>query len=311
MLVGFLNNQIDGRGTGNAVFNYAHYNETILGNKSRILTFPNAVNDPLMEEKIKARFGKYYTLDSIPTDLDVIYHIKYGNDIENSVNVPGVRYVVHAVFEGNRPHGDRYAAVSEWMGQRDSIPWVPHITRVADTNLDYRKALGIPKEAAVIGRLGGHDSFDIPWVWSAIENTLINRPKDDIWFLFLNTARHEYISNKYPNILHFDSTQDDYVKRAFINTCDAMLHARSRGETFGISVGEFAILGKPIFTFDGSYEKAHIFELRGTARTYTDENDLSDQLVAFRHGETNHPFYDRFTPEMVMQKFKEVFLEAD
>ena len=39
MRIGFLNNQIDARGTGNAMFHYAHYNETILGNTSKIYTF--------------------------------------------------------------------------------------------------------------------------------------------------------------------------------------------------------------------------------------------------------------------------------
>lgn len=307
MRVGFLNNQIDNRGTGNAVFNYAHYNETILGNKSFIFTFPDGNHSASAVEKYEKRFGEILTPHNVnydKTGIDVLYHIKSG-EIDMWAPDPNIRYAVHAVFHPQQ-QGDRFAVISEWMGLRDNFPFVPHIVSLPDTHLDLRESLGIPKDATVIGRLGGYDSFDIDFVWRSVESALWKR--SDIWFLFLNTAPYEQLKG-HPRVIHFPATLDDRAKRAFINTCDAMLHARSRGETFGISVGEFAILGKPIFTFDGSYEKAHIYELRGTARTYSDEDDLTSQLMAFRHGETNHPFYTQYTPENVMKKFKEVFLD--
>jgi hypothetical protein len=303
MKIGFLNNQIDNRGTGNAVFHYAHYNEVILGNKSKIFTLPNANHSEEAVSKFVNRFGEIHapSLQSLG-DIDVLYHIKSGT-LENYFTPPNGRYVVHAVFESNFPHGDRFATISEWMGKRDSLPFVPHIVELANTKVDFREQMEIPQDATVFGRHGGWDSFDISWAWEAVTEALGAR--EDVYFIFLNT---EPVID-HPRVLHFPATLNEGAKRAFINTCDAMLHARSRGETFGISVGEFAILGKPVFTYDGSYEKAHIYELRGTARTYTDKADLLGQLLAFQHGETNHPFYDHYTPKNVMAKFKEVFLD--
>jgi len=305
MKVGFLNNQIDNRGTGNAVFNYAHYNEVILGNKSKIFTYPSTDHDQEAISKFANRFGEIFLLtDEALADIDVLYHIKSGEfDRTGRRIVPDhIRYAVHAVFHPEL-HGDTFAVISEWMANRDKLPYVPHIVELVNTNLDFREKLGIPATATVFGRHGGWDSFDIPWAWEAVTEALGAR--EDVYFMFLNTAP----VIDHPRVLHFPATVNDGAKRAFINTCDAMLHARTRGETFGISVGEFAVLGKPIFTYGDSYEKAHIYELKGTARTYMDKDDLAKQLIAFQHGETNHPFYDHFTPKNVMAKFKEVFLD--
>lgn len=304
MKIGFLNNQIDNRGTGNAVFNYAHYNEVILGNNSKILTFPNANHDKDAVDKYINRFEHVYSvLDQYNLkDLDVLYHIKSGED--DGFRPPnGVKYAVHAVFHPQL-HGDKFAVISQWMADRDHFSFVPHIVELPDTHVNFRGALGIPENATVFGRHGGFDSFDIPWVWNSIDEIL--KYRDDVYFLFVNTQPGGDIPHE--RVLYFPATVDDRAKRAFINTCDAMLHARSRGETFGIAVGEFAILGKPIFTYGGSYEKAHIFELRGTAHTYNDEDDLTAQLMAFNRNGQNHPFYDHFTPKNVMHKFEEVFL---
>ena len=37
-------------------------------------------------------------------------------------------------------------------------------------------------------------------------------------------------------------------KEAFYRTCDAMLHARRDGETFGLAVAEFSVRNKPVIT---------------------------------------------------------------
>lgn len=298
MKIGFLSNQLDNRGTGNALFNYAHYNEEILGNKSKIFTFSTPEHDQLVVDKFASRFGQIY----LPTnedlsDCDALYHIKSG--IPSGVNPP-IPYLVHAVFE-SEPHGDRYAAVSEWMGIRDNIPFVPHIVQHPDVKENLRKGMKISKEATVFGRIGGPDTFDIPWVWDAIEDVL--ELKQDYWFVFVGTN----LGIKHPRVIYYPPVINSKAKRAFINSCDAMIHARARGETFGISVGEFSVLGKPIFTYGKSYEKAHIYELKGTAKTYEDYAGLLHLLLEYNK-EPAHPFYN-YPPELVMAKFKEVFLD--
>jgi hypothetical protein len=297
----FLNNQIDGRGTGNAVYNYAHYNEEILGNESKIFTFASGNHDESAVDSYVKRFGNIYT----PTpenlkDCDALYHIKSG---EKEIFSPeGIPYLVHAVFK-SEPHGDRYAAISEWMGIRDSIPFVPHIVKHPPTEGNLRKFIHIPNDATVFGRIGGWDSFDIPWVWDAIKEIL--DIKSDYWFIFVNTP----VPFKHERIISYPATQNPGAKRVFVETCDAMIHARNRGETFGISVGEFSVLGKHIFTYADSYEKAHIYELKGTAKVYKTKEHLLNLFMEYKR-EPAHPFYDKFTPELVMEQFNDVFLGA-
>lgn len=304
MRVGFLNNQIDGRGTGNAVFNYAHYNEEILGNKSKILTYVGSPHSQEAVDKFAARFGDIYNYESDNLrDVDLIYHIKSGDN--DSTYTHGLPYVVHAVFHGSEPHGNRYAAISEWMGTRDKIPFVPHIVNPLQRVPDMRPLFGIPDDATVIGRIGGADSFDIPFVWEVIEEAVHLRP--DLWFLFANT------NHRSPKLLHgrvkyFPFTIHELTKYSFIRSCDAMLHARQRGETFGISVGEFSACGKHIFTYKNSPEKAHIYELRGTAKTYVDKDDLLSQILSYERRPA-HQFYN-YVPDNVMPIFKEVFLDG-
>lgn len=311
MRVGFLNNQIDNRGTGNALYDYADYNEKILGNESVIFIADSNNPNPDMKEKLLKRFHGIHGLGLLATGLvpvDFVYHIKYGND--DGIRFSGLPYGVHAVFDGSQPHGDRYATISSWMGEQYNIPHVPHIVKLGDPTLDFRKALGIPSDASVFGRYGGMDSFDIPWVWGAIRAALIIR--DDLYFIFMNTERPDHaVIEEFENRVRFipGSASSD-AKASFIHSTDAMLHARARGETFGIACGEFAVAGKPVYTYSGSGEKAHIRYLGSQGFMYSSKLELLNQLLTFQPWPTlSYNLYSMFTPEYVMQQFKAVFLD--
>jgi glycosyltransferase involved in cell wall biosynthesis len=302
MRVGFLNNQIDNRGTGNAVFDYAHYNETLLGNISKIYSFPNGSHDRASVNRYQRRFGPIYDINDKSLDIDVLYHIKSGHDDGFRPN-GGIPYLVHSVFE-NHPHGDRYATVSKWMAERFSLPYVPHIIGLPDSMDDLRRDIGIPYNAIVFGRHGGPDTFDIDFAWRAIKK--ITNEREDIWFLFMNTNRPDIELNEH--VVFVSPTTNAHQKRAFINSCDAMIHARSRGETFGISVGEFAFCGKPVITYLESPEKAHLQELGEQGLYYSDERML--YLIFDTFIPTVKPLLYDYPPEKVMAKFKEVFLDG-
>jgi len=303
MRVGFLNNQIDNRGTGNAVFDYAHYNEEILGNESYIYTLDHSPQDIQMYLKVVRRFGP--PNDFPISKLDVLYHIKSGA-IEGTTQWAAKRYVVHAVFD-YQPHGDRYAVISPWMGRIHNSPYVPHIVSLPETTVDLRGTLGIPKDAIVFGRYGGADSFDIPFVWSAINRAL--KTNKNIWFLFMNTNQPDDRLIDRSRMIFLIPTADSTIKREFINTCDAMLHARQRGETFGISVGEFALAKKQIVTYGLSGERSHLEDF--SCFTYNDEEQLYEMLSEpeWVHEPISYNYYTEYTPEKVMKKFKEVFLD--
>lgn len=303
MRIGFLSNQLDNRGTGDALYNYAHYNEEILGNESAVYTFVGGRHDSAAYERFMRRFGTVRLVNdnTFISDVDALYHIKSGYD--DGFRPASGRYLVHAVFD-NQPHGDRYATISPWMGKRFNLPFVPHIVEVDSTNEDYRQALGIPKDAVVFGRYGGPDTFDIPFVWETIKHIA---DRYNIYFIFMNTDKPDLDLSD--NVIFLAPTIDKTEKKKFINTCDAMLHARSRGETFGISVGEFAISGKPIITYQLSAETAHLEELGPFALLYMDESSLYDKILQVVQGPLVSWGYGQYTPENVMKKFKEVFLD--
>ena len=61
------------------------------------------------------------------------------------------------------------------------------------------------------------------------------------YFLFMNTPEF-YI---HPRVIYLSPETNLQKKADFILACDAMLHARSLGESFGLSVAEFLFHGKP------------------------------------------------------------------
>jgi hypothetical protein len=249
------------------------------------------------------RFGaRVLYVPIIPEGLDALYHIKSGYD-DGYRPYYDIPYLVHSVFD-NDPHGTVYATVSPWMGERFSLPYVPHIVELADTSKNLKEELGIPEEAVVFGRHGGTDSFDIDFVKESIKYYV--ETDDNAYFLFMNTDRFL----EHPHIIHIPASVDPYTKREFINTCDAMVHARSRGETFGISVGEFSIAGKPIITYSESQEKAHLQELGNFALTYSTAREFEEQLDKVVRGPMVSWGYGNYTPYNVMMKFDEVFLSC-
>lgn len=308
MRVGFLSNQLDNRGTGNAMFDYAKYNKDLLGNESAIFTYGTGKHSTDMILKYTMEFGE---ISYIPgpqyvqqiDGIDALYHIKYGNDDGVRTN-PAVRYCVHSVFQIDK-HGDRYATVSRWLSGDTGVPFVPHVVQLPDVgDLSFRPFHDIPKDAVVFGRYGGFDTFDISWVWDVIEKILDVYP--NVYFLFANTQP----ALKHPRIIYREELLSPITKALFVNSCDYMLHARHRGETFGISVGEFAIKGKPIITYGGSGERAHLDILNVAALIYNDQFDLYKILSGLSSIQSSGISYSytQFSVTPVMEKFNEVFL---
>ncbi len=115
--------------------------------------------------------------------VDVLYAQKYGT--KNGIISKGRKSVVHAVFQANYPHGDVYAYISKWLGDKFNKPFVPYMVDLPLENKNMRKELNIPRKATVFGRHGGLNSFDIPFIHDTIRKVLADRK--DLYFLFLNT----------------------------------------------------------------------------------------------------------------------------
>lgn len=306
MKVAFLTNHISYGGTEVALYDYAHYNETLLGNTSLILTRDFRSTHGEIYAKVSQRFPIVYVSSQAEIDaavvangVDVLYVIKSGE--RDAWTTTKCKTIVHCVFTTKYPHGTVYCAISETLNRLHGtrVPVLPHMISVAEHTESFRAELGIPETTTVFGRYGSTDSFDIPFVHQAIVAYLDATPT--AYFVAMNTkefARH-------PRILYLPRTTDAHVKRKFINTCDAMLHARSRGETFGLSCGEFAVCGKPILTYGGSPERAHIDILGPACTLYSSKDDL---LEILRTGQWRKDMstngYLQYTPSTVMRVFR-------
>lgn len=304
------------RGTSVALYNYADYNEKILGNESIIMAVPD--NDTnLAKEKFTKRFKCNFswfhgssTQDYCKNEnIDYFYTIKQGtNDGVVLVETPTL---VHSVFCNNQPHGHRYAYVSDWLAKNQGYDpqthSVPHIVeKLPPPPYNLREKLGIPNEKLVFGCYGGPYEFNIHWVHHTI--TRILKERDDIVFIFMNIKP---FCDEHKNIIHLPGTWVLEEKSAFVNACDAMLHARSGGETFGLSCGEFALENKPIITYGLSGERNHLEVMGDRAIVYNNPDEIYEILTNFK----NHIKYDDyylpytiFSPELVMEKFNKVFL---
>lgn len=300
----FFDPNLNERGTSIATYDYAHYNELILENKSIVVS----LNKPELKslKKFTSRFN-VKLVDSI-SDIsnikcDYFYVLKYG--FNDGVSHKDSKNLVHVVFPSFEPHGDVYAYVSEWLAgcYGNSFPFVPHMVNLPLVNRDFKEFFNI-KDQLVVGWYGGNN-FEIPFARKAVIDIACKRK--DIIFLFMNQEPFCDLDN----IIFIEGTTDQYKKVGFINTCDVMIHARERGETFGLAIAEFSSKNKPIITYSLSPEKCHIDILGDKGMYYNDYLSLytilSDiQFSDIRNKDWN--CYKDFNPKSVMKKFNQVFL---
>ena len=166
---------------------------------------------------------------------------------------------------------------------------------------NLRSILNIPQDAVVLGRHGGHCTFDIPFVHSAIKQ-ILNHGPENLYFLFMNTRAFF----EHPRMIYLNATIDMNEKNMFIHSCDGMLHARMQGETFGLSIAEFSVFNKPIITYANSREKEHIEILGEKAILYHSEMELMNifmNLTRHLNSRTDWNAYCNYSPDKVMELF--------
>lgn len=347
--IAFFMRHFTGRGVEQSIFDYAHYNEKILGNKSYIFAFTPARQAAFQNElefsterikydQFKERFGSIIELNDfseMPTyisllDLHFFYTQVHGREDDlyrfEDKNFWGkCRTIKHCVFHTRVPQADFNLSISQFLnlGLDTNLPVVPYMVPFADHHKEevskmgnlgnMRAELGIPEDAVVFGRYGAHDQFDIPITHNAIYHT-VNQPQNaHIYFIFMNTAplfsqvgRDFY----HPNIRYLPFSSNIQDKIRFINTCDAMIHARKSGETFGLAVAEFSLMNKPIITSHmGDVE--HLLILREKAMIYANDRHLYYIFTHFReltawNKENDWNAYKDYVPEKVMQLFDRI-----
>ena len=315
--VAFLSNKLTLRGTEIAIYDYADYNEKILGNKSIIITrdyniIKNEYDvDIQAYNKFKNRFGVFYyanqeDIDNIVSENNVSHiFIEKAGDWDGLIS-NRCKNIIHCVFSTCQPHGQVYTPIGQTINnlQGSNFPVMPYMVTLPETNENLRQELNIPEEAIVFGRYGGKESFDISFVYNVIKQIL--EVRSDIYFLFMNTN----VFYQHKNIIYLQGTSDMVFKRKFINTCDALIHARDRGETFGLTCGEFAICEKPVITYGNSIENEHLLILKEKAVVYNSKNDLYNIFETFTKDkyDMKQNGYMFYNPINVMNIFKNICL---
>lgn len=322
--IAFFIRHFDERGTGVAIYDYAHYNETLLNNKSFIIHFSLKAQKKYGFDNVKHSFEKFKSrfelieIDDISDIKQVIeqwgisffYTLTHGGkDIYqfNNKEIWGsCKTIKHCVFSTTHKESDNYISIGNYLNDKNNttLPVIPHIINMPDVDEDFRNELNISKDAIVLGRYGGFEKFDLKITHDAIRDFLNNN--SNVYFLFMNTK--EFYNH--PNIIYLDKNINTLYKSKFINTCNAMIHARSDGETFGLSIGEFSSKNKPIITCNcGDLE--HIKILGDKAIIYKDYFELLDifnNISELVNQNKDWNCYKNFSPKIVMDLFnKNIF----
>jgi hypothetical protein len=212
--------------------------------------------------------------------------------------------IFHCVFDTRFKMGDYHITISNSLNKKHdtNIPVIPHIVYLPDTDENLKHELNIPEGVIVFGRYGGFDQFDVEMAHEAIKDVLYI--KTDVYFIFMNT-RPFY---EHPRIIYLNANLDLSYKSKFINTCDAMIHARSDGETFGLSIAEFSIKNKPIITCPcGDVE--HILILGDKSIQYRSKEELLQIFINIKDNitqTTDWNAYRIYSPANVMKIFDEM-----
>jgi hypothetical protein len=293
---------------------YAKYNQELLGNTSVVIynrkDYRNdgtAIRKVLSDGIEMIGIDHFSEIDDVTKDCDVLYQQRAcASDGRLSNSCKNVIHQIGANVPDSQSWGDVYTYASEWLRNHNGVPdalLVPYIVWLPDGDEDFREELKIPRDAIVFGRNGGEDTWNLPWSNGVLSRLLESR--DDIYFVFQNTP----IPFEHDRVIHLEKTSDLDYKVKFINTCDAMIHARNEGESFGLSCAEFSIKNKPVITWGGSRERNHIDILGERGIYYSDPQSMFDVMNQFKkQPNIDWNCYRSYSAENVMPIFEKVFL---
>lgn len=313
------------RGTEKTTYDFADFNEKILGNYSIIICFTEEKIRKLnfiqtkqfVKQKYKRRF-KIYEINQISEIGSILKENKithfyiqshgFYRDIYNFTNKSiygNCKTIYHCAFGPMARQGSTLRCiVGEYLNKRFSknLPVLPPIVRPYIEYGNMRQLLGIPSDATVFGRHGGKDTFDINFVKEVIKYFV--EANQNVYFLFLNTNKfHEH-----KRIIYLNNLSDREVL-LFISSCNAMIHARLDGETFGLAPAEFSAANKPVITYGLSKDQEHLRILNKKAIIYNNKKDLIfifKNISKILKKRKNWNAYKEFEPNKVIYQFKEL-----
>lgn len=319
MKIAFHSNQLGLRGTEVSLYNYALYNEEVLGNESVIITFEgtNLEAKKKFSDRFETLVDPWDKYEEVLKSKNVAYLYMQKAGWNDGYYLNNIPTLIHCVFRGHQPHGYRTAFISDYLAEvhnyEPSLYSVPYIVNnLPKASFSLRDKVKIPNKHFVLGYHGGADQFSIGYAKKAIERVLWVR--DDLHFIFLNITPWIH----HPNVHFLPGTFDMDYKAAFIEACDGMIHAREDGETFGMSIAEFAVKDKPVITQGFAPDWAHIQMLGDTGIYYHSEKQLYcilkdiERVIGEKRkevGSFKKNYLKYSDPEYVMNRFKAVYLQ--
>ena len=291
-------------------------------------------NDVIVEEYATQR-----DLLSIRNTYGVTHSMFVHDGRYRNLWIPDTRLLVHAVFNNFEPYGDVYAYVSKWLyleatrkkigrtareieGLRSATDspysidkkvkttWVPHtvIPKVGDGE-SFRKRIGISQSSFLVGRIGGYTEFNDQEAKRAIVR-LLEKIKG-VEFIFINTR---------PFLIHPNVTYLGYISESekwdFYDACNLLINGRLMGESFGFSIVEPLMVGKPIIAPSKSrnlkMDKHHVDILKPENLLYSSAEDFEFKVLKLMkkpiESTKMKKLVENFTEEKVRTRFIEEFL---
>lgn len=296
-------NQLGERGTETSTF------ELGLALKSLghdvIIAYPKyaAENRSDVEKNFKAEFEMqpYSSFNQndkwVRTNIDFAYFLKI-NGLDG-LKYQGVFNAVHTVFPEYLPHGNSYTYISRWLAEESrrlaskklrlirrgpistlkgctnamNFNFVPHIVNMPHATSSYRGIIGVPDDAFLILRYGGFTEFNVPWVKQALVEEL---QKNKTWY-FVGVNTEMFIDH--PRALFLPAITDKQQKSDLLNAANVFLHARIRGESFGMSIVESLQLGTYTISYQGGIDRNHFELLKNTDYLYGSPHELKEKLL--------------------------------
>lgn len=313
MKVIFHDNSLCMRGTTVALFDYAYFCKHMFNIECSIMyNNKHFANNELVVNKFKKEFNivKSYNDNIEMQNLidevspDAFFMVK-GGKFDNIISRSCKNWInACSIVNKNDAYGDKFLVCSKWLSDLSGgLDYVPYMINLPDVKENLRDKLGIPKDAVVIGRNGGNTTFDLDFAKKSVIDSI---GRKDLYFLFQGTDKFF----EHERVIWLDASPDLEEKVKFINTCDALLHARELGESFGQTCAEFSSKNKPVMTWFGSKERNHIDILGDKGIYYNNYSDLLRILQTFEvRDNINFDCYQDYYPDVVMDRFKKLYLE--
>ena len=251
-------------------------------------------------------------------NIDVLNSHRSGEDLwlipgfeQGSYNFPIVETNFHGVLQTKadyRVFPSQTLVNFKRLNIPHSVIFNPIMPKLSNDNL--REELGIPNDAFVFGKISrASNEIFTPITYLAYKS--IENPNAYFIQMGINKATEEIASKlKLKNFIAIDQTLDEVRISKFYNTFDLYCHGNKLGETFGNTVAEAMMHGKPVITHlgDPKWPQAqcevidredHIIR-RQDVQAYLDYSNLMNDLM------TNTQKYNEFQ-SYCDQRAKEFF----